>query len=105
MADRTVDWYLWILTKDTGVQRKQSASGKQYVNAGILWQTSKFGRNSTAQVCQNSFAVAWESKHLQRHYPGRCVDIGTPDRYRDAQATMANRELGGTSAEGERETV
>jgi len=94
-----------------GFREKQSASGMQYVNAGIYMASKQIlGEipTDTQVSLEAELFPRWlgEGKHLRAfHYSGQCIDIGTPDRYRDAQATMANRELGGTSAEGERETV
>jgi D-glycero-alpha-D-manno-heptose 1-phosphate guanylyltransferase len=94
-----------------GFREKQSASGKQYVNAGIYMASKQIlGEipTDTQVSLEAELFPRWlgESKHLRAfHYPGRCVDIGTPDRYREAQVTLANVEAGDALAEGERQRV
>jgi NDP-sugar pyrophosphorylase family protein len=94
-----------------GFREKQSASGKQYVNAGI-YVVNKQILDEIPTGIQVSLEAElfpqWlgESKHLRAfHYPGQCIDIGTPDRYREAQVTLANVEARDVLAECERQKV
>jgi NDP-sugar pyrophosphorylase family protein len=94
-----------------GFKEKQSASGRQYVNAGIYLVNKQILDEIPTGIqvsLEAELFPRWlgESKHLRAfHYSGQCIDIGTPDRYRDAQITLANAEAGGTLAEGERQRV
>jgi NDP-sugar pyrophosphorylase family protein len=94
--------------KVVGFREKQSPSGKQYVNAGIYMASEQIlgeiPSNSHVSLEAELFP-RWlsEGKRLRAfHYSGQCIDIGTPDRYRDAQVALLNQEPGGASAEGER---
>jgi mannose-1-phosphate guanylyltransferase len=90
-----------------GFKEKQSASGKQYVNAGIYVVNKQILDEIPTDIqvsLESELFPQWlrESKHLRAfHYQGQCIDIGTPDRYREAQVTLANVEAG----EGERQRV
>ena len=97
--------------KVLGFREKQSLSGKQYINAGIYVVSKQILDEIPTGVpvsLEAELFPRWlaEGKHLRAfHYLGKCIDIGTPDRYRDAQIILANTEAGGALAEGERQIV
>lgn len=81
-----------------GFQEKQSARGTLYVNAGI-YLASKRILTEIPKGIQVSLEAElfprWlrEGKHLRAFFhQGQCIDIGTPERYRSAQVTLANAE-------------
>jgi NDP-sugar pyrophosphorylase family protein len=85
-----------------GFKEKQSASGKQYVNAGIYMVTKKLLReiapNQKISLEEELFP-RWlaQGKNIQAfHHEGKCIDIGTPERYLSAQEILANVEMDGT---------
>jgi NDP-sugar pyrophosphorylase family protein len=102
-ADDRMDCGLVSVDSDgkvLGFKEKQSTSEKQYVNAGI-YMTSKRILNEIPPRIQLSLEAElfprWikEGKHVRAfHHPGRCIDIGTAERYRCALITLANAELG-----------
>jgi len=83
-----------------GFKEKQAALGTQYVNAGVYVATKRLLRGIQPGVrisLETSLFPQWlaESKHLRGfNHSGKCIDIGTPERFRDAQETLANAELG-----------
>ena len=84
-----------------GFKEKQAALGKQYVNAGVYVATKRllYGIQQGVQLSlETDLFPRWmaEGKHLRGfNHSGKCIDIGTPERFRDAQETLANAELGG----------
>jgi NDP-sugar pyrophosphorylase family protein len=87
--------------KVMGFKEKQSATGTQYVNAGIYL----VAKNILDEMPPNH-RVSLEEELLPRllaegknirafHHSGRCIDIGTPERYLQAQRTLANAEPSG----------
>jgi NDP-sugar pyrophosphorylase family protein len=91
-----------------GFKEKQAAHGTQYVNAGVYVATKRLLRGIQPEVrisLETDLFPKWlaEGKQLRGfNYPGKCIDIGTPERFQDAQESLANAELGGalSSAEG-----
>jgi mannose-1-phosphate guanylyltransferase len=87
-----------------GFKEKQSASGMQYVNAGIYLMKNNLLNRIPASVnlsLETDLFPQWlaEGKHLRAfNHAGPCVDIGTPERYQSAQVTLANVEVGGTAS-------
>jgi NDP-sugar pyrophosphorylase family protein len=88
-----------------GFREKQAADGAQYVNAGI-YMVAK------AILCQVTpgFPISLESELFPRwlqegkqfsayRHSGRCIDIGTPERYQSAQHILADAETGMSLAE------
>ncbi|MFZ0883303.1 MAG: sugar phosphate nucleotidyltransferase, partial [Candidatus Acidiferrales bacterium] len=84
--------------KVLGFKEKQSALGKQYVNAGIYMATKRAlcGIEQGTQVSlETDLFPRWlaEGKYLRAFiHPGECIDIGTPERYQSAQFTLAHVE-------------
>ena len=84
-----------------GFKEKQSATGTQYVNAGIYTVDKKIlyemPPNQRASLEEDLFPrLLAEGKNIRAfHHLGGCIDIGTPERYLQAQATLANVEPGG----------
>ena len=81
-------------------EEKQSQAGSPYASAGI-YMVSRALLSDTAAGCpisleQDLFPCWLERGSYLRAYVfwGRCVDIGTPERYRDAQQSLANVESG-----------
>ena len=93
--------------KVRGFQEKQSALGKQFVNAGIYMANKLI----LSEICTGNqvsleaeLLPRWlaEGKHVRAfHHSGRCIDIGTPERYRNAQVILATAEVLG-QREGQR---
>lgn len=87
-----------------GFKEKQSALGRQYINAGIY--VAKKGLLCEIEPdrrisLETGLVPQWlaEGKHLRGfNHPGKCIDIGTPERFRDAQEFLARAELGGALA-------
>jgi mannose-1-phosphate guanylyltransferase len=84
-----------------GFKEKQSASGMQYVNAGIYMAAKKIlyemPLNQRVSLEEELFP-RWlaEGKNIRAfHHSGRCIDIGTPERYLHAQDALANVEPDG----------
>jgi mannose-1-phosphate guanylyltransferase len=81
-----------------GFKEKQSATGMQYVNAGIYIVDKKIlyemPPNQRVSLEEELFPrLLAEGKNIRIfHYSGACVDIGTPERYLLAQRTLANVE-------------
>jgi mannose-1-phosphate guanylyltransferase len=88
--------------KVVGFKEKQSSPGTQHVNAGIYMATKRIlGDIATGiQVSlEAELFPRWlaQGKYLRAFsYPGNCIDIGTPDRYRSAQDSLAKVEVGGS---------
>jgi NDP-sugar pyrophosphorylase family protein len=109
-ADGRLDCGLVSVDSDgtvLGFKEKQSNLGKRYVNAGI-YMASKLilsGIPAGLQVSlEEELFPQWlkEGKQLRAlHHPGPCTDIGTPDRFKSAQVTLAHAEVGEYSAERE----
>ena len=87
-----------------GFKEKQSASGRQYVNAGIYILAKQLLSDIPPGVqvsLEMNLIPKWlaEGKHLQAFiHPGTCIDIGTPERYQSAQTTLADVEVGGAAS-------
>jgi NDP-sugar pyrophosphorylase family protein len=84
-----------------GFKEKQSATGMQYVNAGIYALAKKIlyemPPNQRVSLEEELFP-RWlaEGKDVRAfHHSGGCIDIGTPERYLRAQTTLANAEPDG----------
>ena len=84
-----------------GFKEKQSATGTQYVNAGIYMVTKsilcEIPPNQRVSLEEELFPrLLAEGKNIRAfHHSGRCIDIGTPERYLNARETLANVEPGG----------
>lgn len=100
-ADGRTDCGLVSVGSDKTVLRfdeKQSALGNQYVNAGIYMASQRILSEIPAGIpvsLEAALFPRWlrEGKHLRAvHHPGQCIDIGTPERYRSAQVTLASAE-------------
>ncbi len=84
-----------------GFKEKQSATGTQYVNAGIYMVTKsilcEIPPNQRVSLEEELFPrLLAEGKNIRAfHHSGRCIDIGTPERYLNAQETLASVEPGG----------
>lgn len=84
-----------------GFKEKLSASGTQYVNAGIYVADKKLlyemPPNQRVSLEEELFPrLLAEGKNVRTyHHSGPCVDIGTPERYLRAQEILANVELDG----------
>ncbi len=83
-----------------GFREKQAAKGEQFVNAGIYMATKVL-------LCEvpTGLPVSLESElfpqWLQQgkrfsadRHSGRCIDIGTPERYQNAQYILSEAETG-----------
>jgi mannose-1-phosphate guanylyltransferase len=87
--------------KVMGFKEKQSATGMQYVNAGIYMVNRKvlyeMPPNQRVSLEEELFPrLLAEGKNIRAfHHSGSCIDIGTPGRYLQAQETLANVETGG----------
>jgi len=87
--------------KVMGFKEKQSATGMQYVNAGIYMVDKKIlfeiPPNQRVSLEEELFPrLLAEGKNIRAfHHSGSCIDIGTPERYLHAQETLANVETGG----------
>jgi NDP-sugar pyrophosphorylase family protein len=93
--------------KVVGFKEKQAVLGKQYVNAGIYMATKRMLREVPTGVqvsLETDLFPQWlaEGKYLRAFtHLGECVDIGTPERYQNAQFKLANVEVSETSAKPE----
>jgi mannose-1-phosphate guanylyltransferase len=89
-------------SKVLGFKEKQSALGKQYVNAGIYLADPRIFSGVPLGVqlsLETDLFPQWlaKGKHLRAFvHPGQCIDIGTPERYQSAQIALAGVELGET---------
>jgi len=83
-----------------GFKEKQSVLGPQYVNAGIYLANKNILSEIPAGMqisLESEMFPRWlsESKNIWAfHHMGSCVDIGTPERYQNAQITLARVEGG-----------
>jgi NDP-sugar pyrophosphorylase family protein len=82
-------------------KEKESAIGKQYINAGIYMATKsvlyEIPPNMRVSLEEELFP-RWlaEGKNVRAYFhEGRCIDIGTPERYLGAPETLANVETAG----------
>jgi mannose-1-phosphate guanylyltransferase len=88
--------------KVVGFKEKQSATGMQYVNAGIYILDRKIlyemPPNQRVSLEEELFPrLLAQGKNIRAfHHSGGCIDIGTPERYLHAQETLANAEPDGT---------
>jgi mannose-1-phosphate guanylyltransferase len=86
-----------------GFREKLSATGTQYVNAGIYVAERKIlyevPPNQRVSLEEELFPrLLAGGKNIRTfHHSGVCVDIGTPERYVRAQETLANVEQDGYS--------
>jgi mannose-1-phosphate guanylyltransferase len=84
-----------------GFKEKQSATGTQFVNAGIYRADKKLlyemPPNQRVSLEEELFPrLLAKGKNIRTfHHTGTCVDIGTPERYLRAQETLANVEQDG----------
>jgi len=104
-ADARVD--VGLVSVDTvgkisGFKEKQTSPGSEHVNAGIYMTTKRILGEIPAGArvsLEEELSPRWlmEGKYLRafRHL-GECIDIGTPERYRSAQESLANAEVGGS---------
>src|SRR5208282_3784906 len=80
-------------------KEKQSSSGAQHLNAGIYMVSRRILCEIPAGVqvsLEEELFPRWlaEGKCIKAYvYLGACVDIGTPERYRNAQESLANVEV------------
>jgi NDP-sugar pyrophosphorylase family protein len=109
-ADGRVDCGLVSLDSTAmvrGFKEKQSALGKQFVNAGIYMMPKHMlgGIQLGVQVSlEADLFPRWlaEGKYVRAFiHPGECIDIGTPERYQSAQLTLAGAEPAGDAAKPE----
>jgi mannose-1-phosphate guanylyltransferase len=90
--------------KVMGFKEKQTATGMQYVNAGIYVVDRKIlyemPPNQQVSLEEEVFPqLLAEGRNIRAfHHSGRCIDIGTPERYLHAQETLANVEPDGISS-------
>jgi D-glycero-alpha-D-manno-heptose 1-phosphate guanylyltransferase len=83
-----------------GFKEKQTSTGNFHVNAGIYMATKRIFQDVTPAVrmsLEEELFPRWlaEGKYLRAFsHPGKCVDIGTPERYQTAQDILANVEIG-----------
>jgi NDP-sugar pyrophosphorylase family protein len=101
MDEWIADSYRWIpLGGCWGFKEKQATLGARYVNAGIY-----MARKSIVGDVPIGLQVSLESelfprwldqgKHFRAYsHPGKCIDIGTPERYRSAESILAQVEKG-----------
>jgi NDP-sugar pyrophosphorylase family protein len=103
-TDGRVDCGLVSVTPDgkvMGFKEKQSATGMQYVNAGIYMVDKRIlyemPANQRVSLEEELFPrLLAEGKNIRAfHHSGSCIDIGTPERYLHAQETLANVEPDG----------
>ncbi len=103
-TDSRTDCGLVSLTpsnKVLGFKEKQSTTGLQYVNAGVYLATKQIlfeiAPNLRISLEEELFP-RWlaQGKNIRAfNHLGKCVDIGTPERYLNAQGSLANVEIGG----------
>jgi mannose-1-phosphate guanylyltransferase len=82
-----------------GFEEKKSSSGSHYANAGIymlsrnLLEDISPGRPISLEIELFPYWLE-QGKHIHAHvFSGKCVDIGTPERFREAQQSLANIEI------------
>jgi len=92
-----------------GFIEKQSSLGTQYVNAGIYMASKRILCDVPPGVqvsLEADLFARWlaEGKCLRAfNHAGKCIDIGTPERYQSAQVTLANVEVAGTLSQPDRQ--
>jgi D-glycero-alpha-D-manno-heptose 1-phosphate guanylyltransferase len=103
-ADGRVDCGLVSVDSNSrvlGFKEKQSATGTQYVNAGIYMVTKSILCDVTPNLrvsLEEELFPQWlaQRRHIRAfNHPGKCIDIGTPERYLSAQETLSNAERDG----------
>jgi len=83
-----------------GFKEKQSTTGMQYVNAGIYVVAKRMlyeiPPNQRVSLEEELFPLLLaKGKNIRAfHHSGRCIDIGTPERYLNAQEALASVEIG-----------
>jgi mannose-1-phosphate guanylyltransferase len=83
-----------------GFREKQGVAGTQFLNAGIYMAAKNMlhGASSGVQISlEKELFPGWlaEGRYLRAFvHAGACIDIGTPERYRRAQASLAHVEDG-----------
>jgi len=96
--------------KIAGFKEKQSSLATAQVNAGIYMTSKQLLGEIPAGIpvsLEEQLFPRWlaEGKYLRAfRYAGECIDIGTPERYRSAQESLANAEVDGARSrpEGDR---
>jgi len=103
-ADQRSDCGLVSVGQNGNVIRfreKQHLSGAQYINAGIYMVLRSLLREIPAGLklsLEEELFPQWlaNGKHIKAFVvPGRCIDIGTPERYQVAQDVLASVETDG----------
>jgi NDP-sugar pyrophosphorylase family protein len=93
--------------KITGFKEKQSSVGSGVLNAGIYMTAKRVIGEippETQVSLEEELFPRWfaEGKYIRAfRYPGECIDIGTPERYRSAQESLANAEVGASRSVNE----
>jgi len=93
-----------------GFSEKQTVTGESFINAGMYMATKNIlsAISPGVQVSlEKKLFPQWlaEGNHLRAFiHSGECIDIGTPERYQNAQVSLAKVEDGGIVAapEGQR---
>lgn len=90
-----------------GFKEKQTSSGNFHINAGIYMATKEILLDVIPAVrmsLEEELFPRWlaDGKFIRAFsHPGRCVDIGTPERYENAQRILADVEVGEILSEPE----
>ena len=89
----------------TGFSEKQALEGANYLNAGIYILPGGFCAIYLRgfRCLWNAVAPRWLAEHREIRaffWPGRCVDIGTPERYLNAQELLRCAESADALPEG-----
>lgn len=90
----------------TGFSEKQALEGANYLNAGIYILPRRILCNIPAGVqvsLERELLPRWLAEHREIRaffWPGRCVDIGTPERYLNAQELLRCAESADALPEG-----
>jgi mannose-1-phosphate guanylyltransferase len=85
---------------------KQGSADARYVNAGIYILSRTMLCDIPSGVCvslERDLFPRWlaEGRDMRVFvHPGRCIDIGTPERYHAAQDVLADVETGVSAAAG-----
>jgi len=83
-----------------GFKEKQSLDGKKNVNAGIYLASKKLLGEVPLNLpvsLEVELFPKWLGEGIKLrafYHPGTCIDIGTPERYKTAQDSLARVELG-----------
>ena len=100
-ADGRSDCGFAVMNADgmlTGFEEKKSPLHAAYVNAGIYLLSRAMLKAIPPNIAisiERELIPGWLHQHRLisgRIYSGACLDIGTPDRYRDAQTLLAGIE-------------